>query len=322
MTPGAWSPSTVIYLMLYESTLDSAKVMNLSLEAKGFWMLCLLAASRNRKERGTLPDMDDLALIARTTEADAARLVDVLVAARLLVLRNDMRYEVYHWEEYQPKTSKDRTQLWRERQKAAARHVTSRDVTNVTCDGGDEDPPKTDTQARDGVSSQKPQSVPSPKVAKRVTSRDKCDARDETRRDGNPSVRTGAKLDHQACIDFVRGQFGEREANRLECEAPSIGSQIGHRWDCYAAALRNVRRSLDRENSKPVENLVALCVTLARGYTETGIPPEPETIAPSGKPTSSPPPRLPPPDDKEVERVRRMLDQKAAKVRSKHEVTP
>ena len=287
------------YLLLYESTLDSAKVMNLPLEAKGFWMLALLAASRNHKCRGILPDLDDLACITRTTLEETKAFVDMLVKARLLILRNDFAYEVYHWDEYQPKTSKERTQRWRDKQNATpepvtgcdvtARHVTSPNVTVTDPVTVPSESPKTGGDEPNGSKSQNPQDDSRHTDTTCVTSRDVTVTfrRDETRREQSvSSVRD--EHSHDACIELTGRLFGEEQSRVLEMQAPEVGSQIANRWDCYDAALRNVHQSLQRTNAKPVKNLVAMCIDLSRKYTANGIPPQAGEVKPVTPPNPEP----------------------------------
>ena len=134
---------------MFSSFLDSPKVMGLGLDGLGFWVACLAIGNRAAK-RGTLPKLDEIAFIARTSTETAKGLVDRMVERKLLTRNDDGTFGIHDWEEYQAKSDAERQRDKRDRDRLkrdgsdddtgnheSSRPVTeshdlSRDVPNVT----------------------------------------------------------------------------------------------------------------------------------------------------------------------------------------------
>lgn len=100
------------WFRLYDSIIDDPKVIRLSEETRWFYVAIMCISSR-QTERGTLPDLPDIAIHLRISEARAGKILDTLILAGLIdVSPGGGGRSVHGWDKRQFKTD-DATSRWR-----------------------------------------------------------------------------------------------------------------------------------------------------------------------------------------------------------------
>ena len=79
-------------------------------------------------------------------------------------------------------------------------------------------------------------------------------------------------------VEFVRRELGEDAARAVEVLHEVVDRDVGGRWDCFEAAVRQARRS-----SRPIRDVRAYLIRVTKQFAFDGIPPEPVAIAPPAR---------------------------------------
>jgi hypothetical protein len=110
------------WFRFYDEVLDDPKVQRLPADLRWYWTMLLCIANRNAN-RGTLPDIADIAFHLRISESDTEQVVAQLAAAGLVDADGNGRFTMHNWNGRQ-RVSDDVSQRVQKHREHVTRNVT------------------------------------------------------------------------------------------------------------------------------------------------------------------------------------------------------
>lgn len=278
----------VDYFRFYHSVVDNPKLHRLPPETYRVWTFLLCLASR-RLDRGTLPPIEELPFELHMwpgRDDEVRQHVELLISSKLVIRGKGDSLRIADWEVYQPLEPKSTLRVRRHRQRAKQAeeapaespppaephhetfHETPCNVSETFLKRGE-----TVFIDRETTS---PTETPSSSAAQTQTPSPSSTTPLPPTGSSSPS---SSPSDVWQAVELVRSELGEDAARAIDITAEIVDRDVGGRWDCFAAAVRQARRS-----TKPIRDIRAYLIRVTKQFAFDGIPPEPTGIAPRASP--------------------------------------
>ncbi len=270
------------WFRLYNEVLHDRKVQTLPAELFRAWINLLCMASE-ADPRGVLPPLDDLAYGLRASRTKCRGWLDHLRLVGLLTEHEDGTMSPHNWDERQPSSDDEAGRKRQQRRSSSikelrqnvpghvSRHVTGH-VQNTSGTVPDVSGTHAGAHAGAFLDSEGERDRDPPYGGLATLASEPAANEDVSR--------SLSEEGHRLAIDQARESFGDQFARTVELSGPDISRAIGDRGDAYAAAVRKVASDLAKPGARPVADLHALVLSVARRLAREGISPDPVTAQP------------------------------------------